>query len=233
MTACDERTSACGVTPTNTSARGATFDGIRTGCSASGTVCGADRSPQRKRWRLPGARDVDGPLPSPRTGGRAAADVPTAGRVRTAGDTSAGSGRGEWTRSTPSGIRVPGVRRAVAVGRVATQYQEDLPAVRPVVRRFDIEVSYCAPCRRVQGLHALQTSDAVGAASVQLGPGVVALVVEIYTHLGVPVAKVAHLLRTEFGLTVTAGRLAHVLHRAAGAAAPAARRSASRSATRR
>ena len=110
---------------------------------------------------------------------------------------------------------------AVTGDRVATQYQEDLPAVRPLVRRFDIEVGHCSRCgRRVQGRHALQTSDALGAASVQLGPGVVALVVKLHTHLGVPLAKVAHLLRTWFGLTVTAGGLAHVLRRAARDAAP-------------
>ena len=67
----------------------------------------------------------------------------------------------------------------------------------------------------------LQTSDALGAAGVQLGPEVVALVVELHTELGVPLAKVAHLLRTTFGLQVTPGGLAHVLHRAARAAAPA------------
>ena len=101
------------------------------------------------------------------------------------------------------------------------QYQEDLPVVRPIVRRFDIEVGHCSQCRRrVQGRHALQTSCALGAASVLLGAGVVALVVELHTHLGVPLAKVAHLLRTRFGLTVTPGGLAHVLHRAARDAAP-------------
>ena len=76
--------------------------------------------------------------------------------------------------------------------------------VRPLVRRFDIEVGHCSQCRRrVQGRHRLQTSDALGAASVQLGPDVVALVVRLHTHLGVPLAKVAHLLGTQFGLTVT------------------------------
>ena len=110
---------------------------------------------------------------------------------------------------------------AVAVSRVAAQYQEDLPVVRPIVRRFDIEVGHCSQCRcRVAGRHALQTSDALGAASVQLGPEVVALVVELHTHLGVPLAKVAHLLQTRFGLTVTPGGLAQVLHRAARDAAP-------------
>ena len=77
------------------------------------------------------------------------------------------------------------------------------------MRRFDIEVGHCSQCqRRVQGHHVLQTSDALGAAGVQLGPGVVALVVELHTEMGVPLAKVAHLLRTTFGLQVTPGGLA-------------------------
>ena len=95
----------------------------------------------------------------------------------------------------------------VEVTHVASQYQEEIPAVRPVVRRFDIEVGRCSQCqRRVQGRHALQTSDALGAAGVQLGPGVVALVVELHTEMGVPLAKVARVLRTTFGLQVTPGR---------------------------
>ena len=52
------------------------------------------------------------------------------------------------------------------------------------------------------------------------GPEVVALVVELHTYLGVSLAKVVHLLRTRFGLTVTPGGLAQVLHRAARDAAP-------------
>ncbi len=39
-------------------------------------------------------------------------------------------------------------------------------------------------CRAVQGRHALQTSDALGAAGVQLGPGAAALVVELHTEMG-------------------------------------------------
>ena len=79
---------------------------------------------------------------------------------------------------------------------VASQYQEEIPAVHPVVRRFDIEVGHCSRCqRRVQGRHALQTSDALGAAGAQLGPGVVALVVELHTEMGVPLAKVSAVAR--------------------------------------
>ena len=104
----------------------------------------------------------------------------------------------------------------------ATQYQEDLPPVRPVVRRFDIEVGHCSQCRRrIQGRHALQTSDALGAARAQLGPGVVALVVELHTRGGLPLAKVADLLQARFGLQVTPGGLAHLLHRAARDVTPA------------
>ena len=130
--------------------------------------------------------------------------------------------RVDETHAAPVPAACPDCGGAVEVTRVASQYQEELPEVRPVVRRFDIEVGHCSQCqRRVQGHHVLQTSDALGAAGVQLGPAVVALVVELHTEMGVPLAKVAHLLRTTFGLQVTPGGLAHVLHRAARAAAPA------------
>ena len=62
--------------------------------------------------------------------------------------------------------------------RHATQYQEDLPDVRPLVRAFDIAIGRCADCgRRVQGRHPLQTSDAIGAAAAQLGPAAVTMAV--------------------------------------------------------
>ena len=104
----------------------------------------------------------------------------------------------------------------------ASQYQEALPEVRPLVRRFDIEVGHCSQCQqRVQGRHALQTSDALGAAAAQLGPNVAALVVELHTELGMPLEKVTRVLRTQFGLSVTKGGLVQLLHRSAAAAAPA------------
>ena len=124
--------------------------------------------------------------------------------------------------AAPVPTRCPDCGGAVDVTGAAVQYQEDLPPVRPVVRRFDIEVGHCAQCRRrVQGRHPLQTSDALGAARAQLGPGVVALVVELHTRGGLPLAKVADLLQTRFGLRVTPGGLAHLLHRAARDARPA------------
>ncbi len=81
------------------------------------------------------------------------------------------------THAAPVPAACPDCGGAIEVTRVASQYQEEIPEVRPIVRRFDIEVGHCSRCqRRVQGRHALQTSDALGAAGAQLGPGVVALV---------------------------------------------------------
>ena len=125
------------------------------------------------------------------------------------------------TYEAPLPRACPACGGAVAVTRVAVQYHEDLPVVRPIVRRFDVAVGGCAQCgRRVQGRHPLQTSNALGAAHVQLGPGVVTFVVLLHTHLGVPLEKIATVLRERFGLTVTAGGLVHVLHRAARHATP-------------
>ena len=51
------------------------------------------------------------------------------------------------------------------------QDQIDLPEPKPVVTRFRVPVAICPACRaRVQGRHPEQTSDALGAAAVKLGP---------------------------------------------------------------
>ena len=114
--------------------------------------------------------------------------------------------RVDETYSAPAPTACPDCGGAVALDRVAAQYQEDLPDVRPLVRRFDIGVGHCQRCRRrVQGRHALQTSDALGAATAQLGPNVAALAVELHTELGMPLEKVTRVLRNEFGLPVTKG----------------------------
>ena len=150
-----------------------------------------------------------------RPGRRAGAEYGKQGRRRP-------PARVDETHAAPAPTTCPACGGAVAVTRTASQVQEDLPEVRPVVRRFDIEVGHCTACRRrVQGRHALQTSDALGAASVQLGPNAASLVVELHTELGMPLEKVVHVLRTRFGLHVTKGGLVRLLHRTADAAAPA------------
>lgn len=105
--------------------------------------------------------------------------------------------------------------------RIVSQYQEDVPVQRPVVHEFRIAVGHCTRChRRVQGRHPLQTSDALGAAAVHLGPQTVALAVILNKQCGLSFGRIAQLLRDRFGLTVTRGGLVHVLHRAARHAQP-------------
>ena len=104
---------------------------------------------------------------------------------------------------------------------VVSQYQEDLPVVRPVIRECRVHVGACATCgRRVQGRHPLQTSDALGAAAVQIGPEAVALVVVLHTGFGLPLAHVVTLLRDRFGIRVPRGALVQVCARMATRATP-------------
>ncbi len=130
--------------------------------------------------------------------------------------------RVDETHAAPAPTMCPDCGGAVALDGVEAQYQEDLPAVRPLVRCFEVKVGHCSRCRRrVQGRHPLQTSDALGAAAAQLGPNIAALVVELHTELGMPLEKVTRVLRNDFGLPLTKGALVQLLHRTAAAAAPA------------
>lgn len=110
---------------------------------------------------------------------------------------------------------------AVDDTRVTARYQENLPPVRPLVRRFDVHIGRCRGCgRRVQGRHPLQTSDAVGAAAVQLGPTAVAVAASFSKHLGLSFSKIGTVFADRFGLTVTRGALVRAVHRVAAKAQP-------------
>jgi transposase len=123
--------------------------------------------------------------------------------------------------AAPLPARCPDCGGRLTTTRHATQYQEDLPAVRPVVRAFDIAIGRCADCgRRVQGRHSLQTSNAIGAAGTQLGPATVTLAAVLNKQLGLPLGKIATLFRERFGLTITPGGLVHAIRRAAHRAEP-------------
>lgn len=115
----------------------------------------------------------------------------------------------------------PHCRGRVQGTRVASQVQEDLPIQRPVVREFRIAIGVCRQChRRVQGRHPLQTSDALGAAAVQLGPQAIALAVILNKQLGLSYGKITQLLHMRFGLAVTRGGVTQAIHRAARQAQP-------------
>lgn len=127
----------------------------------------------------------------------------------------------DLTHHAPLPPACPSCGGQVRVRRVVSQYQEDLPVQRPIVHEFRIAVGQCTAChRRVQGRPPLQTSDALGAAAVHLGPQAVALAVILNKRCGLSFAKIGQLLESRFGLTVTRGGLVHAVHRAARQAQP-------------
>ena len=124
--------------------------------------------------------------------------------------------RVDETHEAPLPDRCPDCSGRLQRDRIATQYQEDIPPVQPLVRRFRVHVGHCTDChRRVQGRHPLQTSDALGAAACQIGPQAVALAAVLNKQFALSFEKVATLFRQRFGLHVTPSALVRALHRAA------------------
>jgi transposase len=104
---------------------------------------------------------------------------------------------------------------AVEETHVVPQYQVEIPR-RPIHRRFDVHIGQCRQCgRRVQGRHRLQTSDALGAASSQLGPDAQAAIVELNKHLGLSHGKVVRCLKSLFGIRLSRGGSAQAMLRVA------------------
>lgn len=103
----------------------------------------------------------------------------------------------------------------------ASQYQEDIPPVKPLIRRFDVHIGRCVRCTRpVRGRHPLQTSDALGAAGVHIGPRALALAADLNKGIGAPFGKVSAVFRTAFSLSITRGGISQALDRVAAALAP-------------
>lgn len=99
------------------------------------------------------------------------------------------------------------------------QFQEDIVR-RTLVRRFDVEVGHCAGCgRHVQGRHPLQTSDALGAAQVQVGPEALALAAHLNKELGISHERIARVLALGYDLQVSRSTLCRALTRLGAKAA--------------
>jgi len=80
------------------------------------------------------------------------------------------------------------------------QFQEDIVRLT-IVRQFNIQIGRCACCgRHVQGRHPLQTSDALGAAQVQLGPEALSLATHLNKEMGISHERVARVLELGYGL---------------------------------
>ena len=109
---------------------------------------------------------------------------------------------------------------AVDVAETRSQFQEEIVR-RTVVRRCDVEVGQCRDCgRHVQGRHPLQTSDALGAAHVQLGPEAIALAAQLTKALGLSHADVADVLRQGYGLEASRSGICRAVLRLGDKAAP-------------
>ncbi|MDQ6838379.1 MAG: hypothetical protein M3137_08640, partial [Actinomycetota bacterium] len=91
--------------------------------------------------------------------------------------------------------------------RWAEQFLTELPDARPTVTRFKVGIGHCGACRRrVKGRHPEQTSDALGAAAVGLGPRARAMAHWLHYVLGLSFAKTAKVLG-ELGVGVTPAAL--------------------------
>ena len=97
-----------------------------------------------------------------------------------------------------------------------SQYQVDLPPIRTLTTEFILHYGECSQCgRQVMGRHSRQSSQAVDAAGVQIGPEVVALAIYLNKVGGLSYGKIANLLKQMAGLQVARSTLCRALLRAA------------------
>jgi hypothetical protein len=112
------------------------------------------------------------------------------------------------------------LRGMCKVERTEAQHQEDIEC-RTVQRRFDIAIGRCVRCKkRWQGRHAQQTSDALGSASVQIGPRALALAAVMTKQMGLSLGNARQMLAQGFGLWVHPSTLSRAVMRMADQAEP-------------
>ena len=100
------------------------------------------------------------------------------------------------------------------------QYQEDIIR-RTIVRRFDVETGHCGGCGgHVQGRHPLQTSDALGAAHVQVGPQALTLAAHMSKEMGISHERAAQVLGWGYDLRVSRSALCRAMARLSKKAEP-------------
>jgi len=102
-----------------------------------------------------------------------------------------------------------------------SQYQIDLPEIRPRTTEFVVQCGECAQCgRRVTGRHPRQTSQALGAAGVQIGPGVISLATYLNKVGGLSYGKIAAVLAQMADFRVARSTLCRALMRTASKSQP-------------
>jgi transposase len=93
--------------------------------------------------------------------------------------------------------------RRVEHDQTALQYQAEIPR-RVIYRQFNVQVGHCRDCgKRLQGRHALQTSDALGACASQLGSDAQAAAVYLNKVAGLSHGKVRAFFKSLFGIDLS------------------------------
>lgn len=111
--------------------------------------------------------------------------------------------------------------RHVAQTHTAEQFQTEV-VCQVVQRKFVVHVGQCRACgQRVQGRHPLQTSDALGAAAVQLGAKTHALIAWLNKRLGLSHGKVQEFFQRLFALRLGRATSCRSMLRTAHLAEPA------------
>jgi transposase len=91
---------------------------------------------------------------------------------------------------------------AVDQTSIEQQYQTEIPR-KAIHRQFNVHVGVCSCCKkRVQGRHALQTSDALGAAASQIGPDAQALSMLLNKEAGLSHGKISRFFGHAFDMVI-------------------------------
>lgn len=109
---------------------------------------------------------------------------------------------------------------AKLIGR-RKQWQSDIPPAQATTTEFRIDVARCTNCgRELTSRSPEQTSDAVGAAGVQIGARAVALAAKLNKECGISYGRIADLFDKAFGLTVSRSAISRAVDRLARRLAP-------------
>ena len=121
----------------------------------------------------------------------------------------------------PLPARCPDCGGLLGQRRVEPQWQHEIPKVTPKVTQFNVHRGVCEDCgRHVQGRHARQTSDALGAAANQIGPTAFALAGQLNKEAGVPHGRIQLFFERAFGLAVAKATIVRGIERLAHRAEP-------------
>lgn len=96
------------------------------------------------------------------------------------------------------------------------QWQTDVPLQNATTTEFVIDIARCTGCgRELRARHAEQTSAAVGAAAVQIGPRATVFAAKLNKECGVSFERIADLLDRGFGLKTNRSTLNRAVARLA------------------